>query len=65
MFASSDDDEFDIENSRIVKLTTRFIPITKDYDGEKFFIRRDGKLMGTLAAARFNRRRIHRFDFRG
>jgi tellurite resistance protein TerC len=48
MFASSDDDEFDIENSRIVKLTTKFIPITKDYEGEKFFVVRDGKRMGTL-----------------
>ncbi len=48
MFASGDDDEFDIENSRIVSLTTRFIPITREFDGEKFFVRRDGKLMGTL-----------------
>jgi tellurite resistance protein TerC len=45
---SSDDDEFDIENSRIVKLTTRFIPITKEYDGEKFFVIKEGKRMGTL-----------------
>lgn len=48
MFTSGDDDEFDIENSSIVKLTTRFIPITKDYEGEKFFVVRDGKRMGTL-----------------
>jgi tellurite resistance protein TerC len=45
---SSDDAEFDIENSRIVKLTTRFIPITKEYHGEKFFIIKDGKRTGTL-----------------
>jgi len=45
---SSDDDEFDIENSRIVKLTTRFIPITKEYEGEKFFVIKDGKRTGTL-----------------
>jgi tellurite resistance protein TerC len=45
---SSDDDEFDIENSRIVKLTTRFIPISKEYDGENFFVIKDGKRMGTL-----------------
>ena len=45
---SSNDDEFDIENSRIVKLTTRFVPLTKEYDGEKFFVLRDGKRMGTL-----------------
>ena len=48
MFSNKDDDEFDIENSGIVKLTTRFIPITKDYEGEKFFVVRDGKRMGTL-----------------
>jgi tellurite resistance protein TerC len=48
MFSNSDDDEFDIENSGIVKLTTKFIPITKDYEGEKFFVVRDGKRMGTL-----------------
>lgn len=45
---SSDDDEFDIENSRIVSLTTRFIPITKEYEGEKFFVIKDGKRTGTL-----------------
>jgi hypothetical protein len=42
MFSNSDEDEFDIENSGIVKLTTKFIPITKDYEGEKFFVVRDG-----------------------
>jgi len=45
---STDDEEFDIENSRIVKLTTRFIPITKEYDGEKFFVIKNGKRTGTL-----------------
>ena len=47
MFSSGEDD-FDIENSSIVGLTTRFIPLTKEFDGEKFFVVRDGKRMGTL-----------------
>ncbi len=44
----SDDDAFDPEQSPIVKLTTRFVPITKTFDGEKFFIIENGKRMGTL-----------------
>ncbi len=44
----SDDDEFNPEESLIVKLTTRFIPITKTFEGEKFFVNVDGKRMGTL-----------------
>lgn len=44
----SDGDEFNPEESAIVKLTTRFIPITKTYDGDKFFVNVDGKRMGTL-----------------
>jgi len=47
MFSSGDDD-FDIENSRIVSLTTRFVPLVKEFDGENFFVVRDGKRMGTL-----------------
>ncbi|MGI8639605.1 MAG: TerC/Alx family metal homeostasis membrane protein [Pyrinomonadaceae bacterium] len=44
----SDDDEFNPEDSWIVKLTTRFIRISKHYDGEKFFVMIDGKRTGTL-----------------
>jgi tellurite resistance protein TerC len=43
-----DDDTFEPEESSIVKLTTRFIRIRKDYDGEKFFVNVDGKRAGTL-----------------
>ncbi len=46
MFAG--DEEFNPEDSAIVKLTTRFIPITKTYDGDKFFVNVNGKRMGTL-----------------
>jgi tellurite resistance protein TerC len=44
-----DDDEFNPEDSAIVKLTTKFVRISKHYDGEKFFIiGEDGKRAGTL-----------------
>jgi tellurite resistance protein TerC len=43
-----DDDDFNPEESAIVRFTTRFIRISKNYDGEKFFIVKDGKRVGTL-----------------
>ena len=43
-----DDDTFEPEESSIVRFTTRFIRISKHYDGEKFFVRVDGALTGTL-----------------
>ncbi len=43
-----EDDAFDPEESAIVRLTTKFIPISDQYDGEKFFVRIDGKLTGTM-----------------
>jgi tellurite resistance protein TerC len=47
MFFSSED-QFNPEESWMVTFTTRFIRISKHYDGENFFIRKDGKLIGTL-----------------
>ncbi|MBA3693983.1 MAG: hypothetical protein H0W77_11195, partial [Acidobacteria bacterium] len=44
----SQDDDFNPEESAIVKLTTRFVRITKRYEGEKFFVRENGKRTGTL-----------------
>lgn len=43
-----DDDTFEPEESAIVKLTTRIIPISKEYDGESFFVKVDGKRAGTM-----------------
>jgi TerC family integral membrane protein len=44
-----EDEEFNPEESAIVKFTTRFVRISKHYDGEKFFaIGADGKRAGTL-----------------
>jgi tellurite resistance protein TerC len=44
----SDDEEFNPEKSWIVSFTTRFIRISKHYDGESFFVKKDGKTVGTL-----------------
>jgi tellurite resistance protein TerC len=46
MFA--DDEEFNPEESAIVRFTTRFVRITKKYEGDKFFVNVDGKRTGTL-----------------
>jgi tellurite resistance protein TerC len=43
-----EDEAFEPEDSAIVKLTTRFVRIRKDYEGESFFIREKGVLTGTL-----------------
>lgn len=40
--------EIDPEKNPIVNFVTRFIPITKTYDGEKFFTIENGKQVGTL-----------------
>jgi tellurite resistance protein TerC len=39
---------FEPHESWIVKFTSRFIRITKHYEGEKFFVKVDGKRMGTI-----------------
>jgi tellurite resistance protein TerC len=44
-----EDEEFNPEDSAIVKFTTRFIRISKHYDGEKFFVvDQKGRRAGTL-----------------
>jgi TerC family integral membrane protein len=43
-----EDDAFEPEESAIVQLTTKFIRISKHYEGEKFFVNIDGKRTGTL-----------------
>ena len=47
MFKDTDDD-FDPTESGIVKLTTRYIRISKEYYGDKFFVVKDGVRTGTL-----------------
>lgn len=43
-----EDETFDPEDSTIVRLTTKFVRISKHYDGEKFFVKTGGKRTGTL-----------------
>ena len=43
-----EDQGFEPEDSAIVRLTTKIIPISKSYDGEKFIIKVDGRTTGTL-----------------
>lgn len=45
---SSDDDGFNPEDSRLVTFVTRFIRISKHYDGSRFTVMQDGKRTGTL-----------------
>ena len=45
---SDDEEGFNPEDSPIIRFTTRFIRISKHYDGEKFFVLKDGKRTGTL-----------------
>ena len=45
---AGDDDNFDPEESRMVALITRYIPFTKNYDGNNFIVKTDGKTVGTL-----------------
>ena len=37
----------DLESNLIVRLVTRFMPVAEDYEGQKFFVRHNGKLMAT------------------
>jgi tellurite resistance protein TerC len=43
-----EDEAFDPADSAIVRLTSKFIRISRHYDGEAFFIKVDGKRAGTL-----------------
>jgi tellurite resistance protein TerC len=42
------DEKIDPEKNPVVKLFERCVPISKVYDGQKFFVRRDGKIYATL-----------------
>jgi tellurite resistance protein TerC len=44
----SDESQANPEENAAVRLVTRFIPITRHYEGEKFFTVQNGKKMGTL-----------------
>ncbi len=42
------DESFDPEKSSVVKLTTRFLPISNQYDSDSFFVNVEGRRTGTL-----------------
>ena len=42
------DEKIEPEKNPVVRLFERWVPISKAYDGQKFFIRRDGKIHATL-----------------
>lgn len=44
----SEEEDFDPEDSWMVSTVTRYVRITKRYDGEKFFITENGQRAGTL-----------------
>ena len=41
------EEETDPDRNPVMRLARRFLPVTKDYEGQKFFVRRHGKLMVT------------------
>ena len=43
-----EDEAFEPEESAIVRFTTKFVRISKHYDGEAFIVKQDGKRVGTL-----------------
>ena len=42
------DEQIEPEKNPVVRIFERFVPIIKVYDGQKFFIRRDGRIYATL-----------------
>ena len=47
MVRRGNDEQTDYRNNRVLKLMRRFMPITKDYHGDNFFVKRDGKRCAT------------------
>jgi len=42
------DEKIEPEKNPVVRLFERFVPVIRNYDGQKFFIRREGKTYATL-----------------
>ena len=47
MLRRDEDEEQDPENNRTLKLLRRFLPVTKDYRGDHFLVKGDGKRHAT------------------
>ena len=41
------DEQTDYQNNRVLRLFRRFVPVTKDYHGDRFFVKRDSKRCAT------------------
>lgn len=48
MFVQKETDDVDPGNNLAVRGLTKVLPITRGYDGQRFFTRKNGKLYGTL-----------------
>lgn len=42
------EENFEPHESLVVKAITKYVPVTRQFEGDKFFIRKDGALTGTL-----------------
>ena len=47
MVRRGNDEQTDYRNNRVLRLLRRFMPLTKDYHGDNFFVERDGKRCAT------------------
>jgi len=43
-----DDSNFELYENRVVRWVTRYIPISREFEGDKFFTEKDGTRVGTL-----------------
>ena len=47
MLRRGNDEETDYRNNRALRLMRRFVPVTEEYHGDRFFVRQDGKRCAT------------------
>jgi len=47
IFFHHDDESTDLSKNYVVRIMKRFVPLSDDYDGHKFFTRRNAKLIAT------------------
>jgi len=47
LMREGDQEKVDPSRNIVLKLCRRFLPVTENYDGKKFFLRREGRLLAT------------------
>lgn len=47
LMAEGDEEEIDPSRNMVLRLCRRFLPVTDAYEGQKFLVRRDGRLLAT------------------